>query len=157
MITAWRIVKAKFTHSAFEGEGARRYGGRWNSPGRPAVYLGGSPAIAALEVLAHNARPALLASSFVIIEVNIPESCVLDLSPSALPPGWNSLHDTTASAAIGDAWLASGASLALRVPSAVLPLEHNLLLNAIHSDFKKLTVAEPQPFAFDPRLITAAH
>ncbi len=138
--------------SAFSGEGARRYGGRWNSPGRLAVYVGGSPAIAALEVMAHNARPALLVSSFVIIKVGIPEECLLELDPSALTPGWNSLHDTTVSAAIGDAWLESGSSLALQVPSAVLPLEHNVLLNVLHPDFAKMAVAEPQPFAFDPRL-----
>lgn len=153
MISAWRIVKAPFASTAFDGEGARRYGGRWNSVGRLAVYLGGSPAIAALEVLAHNARPMLLVSSFVIIQVGIPEKCLLALDPAALKPGWNDPHDTTVCTGIGDAWLESGASLALRVPSAVLPLEHNVLVNVLHPDFEKLEVGRPQPFTFDPRLV----
>ncbi len=134
-ISGWRIVKRAFAKQAFDGEGARRYGGRWNSPGRPAVYLGGTPAVAALEVLAHNARPGLLATSFVIIEARLPEDSVMDLDPSALPGSWNDPADTSGTAAIGDAWLESRASLALRVPSAVLPLERNLVVNVHHPRF----------------------
>src|SRR5690606_12132165 len=64
--SGWLIVKRAFASQAFDGEGARLYGGRWSSPGKPVVYLGGTPAIAALEVLAHNARPGLLSASFAI-------------------------------------------------------------------------------------------
>ena len=52
-ITAWRIVRARFADSAFDGEGARRYGGRWNSRGTRMVYTAGSQALAALEMLVH--------------------------------------------------------------------------------------------------------
>ena len=155
MIHAWRIVKARLAEGAFDGEGARIYGGRWNSPGRPAVYLGGSPAIAALEVLAHNARPALLEASYVIIEARLPDDALLDLSLEALPPGWDDPADSRRAAALGDAWLESGASLALRVPSAVLPLEHDLVINVRHPRIGELTVGTPRPFRFDPRLAGA--
>lgn len=152
MTSGWRIVKRSFAASAFDGEGARRYGGRWNSPGRPVAYLGGTPAIAALEVLAHNARPKLLTTSFVIIEARIPDEEILELDALALVEGWNDPSDTSQAAAVGDAWLASGASLALRVPSAVLPLETNLLLNVAHARFPEIRIGEPRPFTFDPRL-----
>ncbi len=155
MIRAWRIVKARFAATAFDGEGARIYGGRWNSAGRPAVYLGGTPAIAALEVLAHNARPALLEASYVIIEARLPDDAVLDLDVGALPSGWDDPADPSRAAALGDAWLESGASLALRVPSAVLPLERDLVVNVRHPRVVELVVGEPQPFRFDPRLAGA--
>lgn len=148
----WRIVKRSLAEGAFTGEGARLYGGRWNSPGRSVVYLGGSPGIAALEVLAHNARPELLRAAFVIIEVTLPPGSVLDLNMTELPDGWNDPDDHSRSAAIGDSWLRSGDSLALRVPSAVLPLEQNLVVNVQHPLFGELITAEPQAFDFDPRL-----
>lgn len=151
-VSGWRLVNARFAHAAFDGEGARRFGGRWNSPGRPMVYLGGTPAIAALEVMAHNARTALLAEHFVIIEARIPRALVLDLDPSALPDGWNDPADTGATAALGDAWLASKASVALRVPSAVLPLERNVLLDPLHPASGAVRIGAPHPFRFDPRL-----
>lgn len=151
MTSGWRIVKRSFATGDFDGEGARRYGGRWNSPGRPVVYLGTTPAIAALEVLAHNARPKLLAVSFVIIEAQIPDGDVLELDPRALPERWSDPADTSHAAVVGDAWLASGASLALRIPSAVLPVEKNLLVNVAHPRFREVRVGEPRPFAFDPR------
>ncbi len=154
-MTAWRILKARYAATAFDGEGARLYGGRWNSAGRPVVYLGCTPAIAALEVLAHNARPALLEASYVIIEARLPDSAVLDLDAAALPPGWGDAADSRSAAAIGDAWLASGASLALRVPSAVLPLERNLVVNVRHPRYAEMQLGEPRPFRFDPRLAGA--
>ncbi|HET9025945.1 MAG TPA: RES family NAD+ phosphorylase [Trueperaceae bacterium] len=155
MIRAWRILKARYAATAFDGEGARLYGGRWNSVGRPVVYLGCTPAIAALEVLAHNARPALLEASYVIIEARLPDSAVLDIDRAALSSGWDDAADARSTAAIGDAWLASGASLALRVPSAVLPLERNLVVNVRHPRYAEMQVGEPRPFRFDPRLAGA--
>lgn len=151
-VKGWRILKRALADRAFTGEGARLYGGRWNSPGRPVVYLGGSPATAALEVLAHNARPALLVSQFVIIEALLPRDSVLDLDMAHLPRGWNDPEDHSLAAAIGDAWLRSGDSLALRVPSAVLPLERNLVVNVQHRRFGDVTASAPQAFTFDPRL-----
>ena len=53
MIRAWRIVKTRYSADAFSGEGARLYGGRWNSPGVAMVYTAGSKSLATLEVLVH--------------------------------------------------------------------------------------------------------
>lgn len=146
------MVKRRLADSAFTGEGARLYGGRWNSPGRALIYLGATPAISALEVLVHNPRPELLTHSFVIIEALLPEDTVLDLDTASLVVGWNDPIDTTTANRIGDEWLGSGASLVLRVPSAVLPLEYNLLVNPAHPRFSDIRVEEQRPFALDRRL-----
>ena len=54
--------------------------------------------------------------------------------------------------AVGDRWVRDMTSVALRVPSAVVEAEHNLLLNPAHPDFAQVRVGEARPFAFDPRL-----
>ncbi len=149
---AWRLVKRRYLEGAFDGEGARRYGGRWNSPGRAVVYLGGTPAVAALEVMVHNARASLLDEQFVIVPVDVPDELVLDLDTSVLPVGWHDPTDTGAAAAVGDAWLDSAASVALRVPSAVTLLDSNLLLNPAHPDIARVTIGEPRAWRFDERL-----
>lgn len=152
MIAAYRITKARYAASALSGEGARRVGGRWNRRGAAMAYLGGGVAIATLELLVHLPGPALLGEAYRLIRVELPDDAVLDLPSAALPPGWNDPASTLVSAPIGSEWLESGASLALRVPSAVVPYEHNLLLNPAHADLARATVGAPEPFLFDARL-----
>lgn len=119
------------------------------------VYLGQGVAIAALEVLVHLPRPALLADAYRLLRVDIPEELARDLPESALPDRWDDPASTSAAAAIGSTWAASGASVALRVPSAVVPFEHNVLLNPEHRDFGRLALGGPVPFLFDRRLAQA--
>lgn len=151
-LTGFRITKARQVATAFDGEGARRVGGRWNLPGVRAVYLGEGVAIATLEVLVHALRPQLLAEAYRLVRVELPRASTLDLPPEALPPGWNDPASTQVSAPIGTQWLRQGASLALRVPSAVVPYEHNLLLNPAHPDFARVKIHPPETFLFDVRL-----
>ncbi len=116
------------------------------------VYLGEGVAIATLEVLVHLPRPALLAGAYRLVRVDVPDELARDLSDAALPPGWDDPVSTAASAPVGSAWVASGASVALRVPSAVVPFERNVLLNPAHPDMARLRFGEPAPFLFDRRL-----
>ncbi|MDQ3458544.1 MAG: RES family NAD+ phosphorylase [Deinococcota bacterium] len=149
---AWRITKRKYAEAAFEGFGARIAGGRWNSAGRSVVYLGGTPAIAALEVLVHDQSGEVLEESYVIIPVDIPDESVLELSKDALPKGWAAPHDYTLTQRLGDEWFDTQASLALRVPSAVVPLEYNVILNPSHPDMQRVEIKDAQAFVFDERL-----
>jgi RES domain-containing protein len=149
---AWRIVKARHSASAFDGKGARLYGGRWNNPGVAIVYTSESQALAALELLA-NLEGALLLASYVVIPVEFDDSLVAALDERSLPADWGT-HPAPASArAIGDAWIAAASSAVLRVPSTIVPSEHNFLLNPAHAQFRRLTIGKPRPFAFDPRIV----
>jgi RES domain-containing protein len=152
MITAYRITKARYASTAFDGEGARRVGGRWNRRGTPLVYLGEGVAIATLEMLVHLHGPDLLADAYRLIRVLVPEEVALDLPESALRPGWADPASTVVAAPIGSEWVESGASAALRVPSAVVPYEHDVLLNPAHPDMGRLAFGAPEPFLFDARL-----
>lgn len=149
---AYRITKARHQDSAFGGHGAREYGGRWNSPGRAVVYLSGSIALAALEVLVHTTERAGLLEAFVSIEVEFEEELLQVLDAGSLPAGWNSFPEPASTKRIGDAWIDSRSSALLAVPSAVVPQEANLLLNPLHPDFTRVVRGEPQAFVFDLRI-----
>ena len=151
-VAAWRIVKHKNPpRKAFDGEGARLYGGRWNSRGTPMVYTAQSQSLAVLEMLVHLDTADLL-EKYVFFEVTIEERLILVLAEADLPRDWRVDPAPRRLRDIGDAWARSNASVALRVPSSLLPAEYNYLLNPKHEDFGKLTIGEAAEFRYDARL-----
>lgn len=147
----WRLVKVAHAASPFDGEGAFRFGGRWNSKGQRMVYTSSSLALAALELLVHI-DPAAKWPELLAFPIDLPLSEITDppgwkTPPAELPPIWET-H------AIGDRWLAAGASLALRVPSMIVPVESNYLINPAHPRFASLSQGRAMPFDYDKRLLT---
>jgi RES domain-containing protein len=149
--TAWRIVKRKYRKSAFTGDGARRYGGRWNSRGVAVVYVAQSQSLAALETLAHLDSAELL-RYYVAIPVSFDSRLVIDVAVSWLPKNWKTYPAPKILRTTGDAWVSSGQSAVLRVPSVLVPSESNFLLNPNHPEYVNLDIGEPLRFSFDPRL-----
>jgi RES domain-containing protein len=136
---------------AFSGEGAFRYGGRWNSRGVPVVYLGGNPSISALEIVVNtDDSEDLYRIPYVLIPVDFDEALVT--RSQSLPDDWKQDPPPLSCAAVGDEWLRSDRSAVLEVPSAVIPLERNFILNLLHKDFPQITIGKPQAFEFDSRL-----
>jgi RES domain-containing protein len=150
-VTAWRIVKAKFAAHAFAGEGARRFGGRWNSKGTPMVYTAGSQALAVLEMLVHLEASDLL-KHYRLIPVTFDQSVVKVLSPASLPANWKRRPTPATVRAIGDEWVVSAQSVVFQVPSVIVTGESNYLLNPTHPNFGKLVIGKPLAFRFDRRL-----
>lgn len=148
----WRISRFAARDQAFDGEGARKYPGRWNAAGVPVVYASSVLSLAALELLVHldvrHARVPLYAFS-----VDVPARLVETLAAADLPRGWDDPVSPAPAQAFGTAWARSGRSLALRVPSAVVPEEWNAVLNPAHPAFPRLEIDGPRPFAFDSRLV----
>jgi RES domain-containing protein len=151
-VTAWRIVKGRHAPTAFDGEGARLEGGRWNSPGTPVVYTSQSAALAALELLVHLGRASTL-RTYVMIPCTFDEALVVRLDSRRLPGNWRSYPAPPELQVIGDEWVREGDSAVLQVPSAVIATDSNYLLNPRHRDFKDIRVLSPQTFEFDPRLL----
>src|SRR5437773_8858571 len=108
-LRAWRIVKAKHAATAFSGDGSKRFGGRWNSSGFPAIYLAGSTSLAILEMLVHLQSQELL-SRYVLFEVTFNASLVTTLEPVRLPKTWRKSPPPRALQQIGDDWLRKGTS-----------------------------------------------
>jgi RES domain-containing protein len=152
-LLAWRLVRPAFADpaAAFSGEGARRYGGRWNAPGRPVVYASLNLSLAALETLAHADRRRF-ARDYVAFEIRVPHHLILELRDEDLPDDWRARPVSAGARAVGDAWLAAHASAALTVPSVLVPQERNLLLDPAHPRFAEVRIGAPQPFRFDERL-----
>jgi RES domain-containing protein len=149
--TAWRIVKTKFVSSAFDGEGARIAGGRWTSAGRRAVYTSGTIALATLEILTHLDSVVPL-PDYSLIELQIPPQLVIAIPIASLPSDWRTYPAPAALLAIGDKWLDDATSAVLQVPSA-LTLEDNYIINPAHTDFRRITRAEPIAYPLDQRLL----
>jgi len=148
----YRICRAGF--AALDGEGARLYGGRWNRPGRPVVYTSSSLALAALEYLVH-VDPPEVPPDLTALAIEVPDdipSWTVDATD--LPPGWSERVRCDACEALGDGWLDAGATALLRVPSAPVPEEANVLIDPRHRDARRVRVVKTRPFAFDPRLLT---
>jgi RES domain-containing protein len=146
----WRIARG--CYAPLDGEGARLNGGRWNSAGRPVVYTAQTAALAVLEVLVWT-DPEDIPDDLRLFEIELPDDAAIDaLETAVLPVNWTEPGSPDCAAA-GDAWLGAAASLALTVPSAVLPEERNLLINPRHPDAARVRIAESRPFAFDLRLL----
>ena len=148
---AYRIVKKRHMLTAFSGDGARAYGGRWNFQGIPMVYAAHTRALAALESLAHfgGAERRL---EFVTFELEIPDKLAIRVELAGLPRDWRNPEPSPSTQALGSEWHRSGRSAALVVPSVHVPQEYCVLLNPEHPDTDKIMVAFPEPFTFDPRL-----
>lgn len=149
---AWRITSRKYAHAAFTGEGAARSPGRWNSSGVPVVYVAGSMSTGILEILVHVNDRAYLAA-FIAFEIEVPDQHIETLQD--LPLDWRQLPEPypMSTQKLGSEWALSLRSLALKVPSAVVPSEFNLLLNPRHPAMSKVQFGEPQDLWLDPRLL----
>jgi RES domain-containing protein len=148
---AWRIVKEKHAATAFSGEGAARTGGRWNSHGVPVVYTSASKSLATLESLVHLNPPVLF--KYVALRVEFDDALMEIFPLDNLPADWRMEPPPASTQAIGDVWVQESRSAVLALPS-VITGETNYLVNPAHPDFKKITIGKPEPFAFDPRLLT---
>ena len=149
--TVWRIATRRFVVSAFTGEGARLFGGRWNRPGQSVVYTAESRSLALLEMLVQDDP---LRAHYVLIPALLPAALSMEyLEVSALPQGWRTQGARAQLQILGHAWLHQSRSCVLAVPSAVVPAELNFLINPLHPDFRRVTLGEPEPLDIDLRLL----
>jgi len=139
-VLAWRLCREPF--ATLDGEGARLYGGRWNSPGRPLVYAASTAALTVLEVRVHlDLPPDLLPDDYVLVTIDLDGLAAEDVATMPADPR-----------AFGDDWLRIQRTPVLRVPSAIVPESQNVLLNPVHPDASRASVAASRRFAFDSRL-----
>lgn len=119
--------------------------------GRPAVYVSSTLALATLELLVHlkDTRPF---SAYAVFQVTIPDQLIDSVNVADLPSRWSASPAPPELQALGDAWITSERSAVLRVPSAVVRVEFNYILNPKHPDFSKLVIGPQQAFELDERL-----
>lgn len=154
IMSCWRIYQPQHESTAFTGEGARLFGGRWNNKGVSVIYTAGAISLAGLEMLVHLEKKQLLAT-YRIVEVQFDSSMVTEVESKSLPLNWRELPAPLETQQVGDAWIQAAQSVVLRVPSTIVPPEFNYLLNPAHPDFGKLEFGNARNFEFDPRLVRA--
>jgi RES domain-containing protein len=151
VITAWRIHKPRHAAVAFTGEGARLYGGRFNSKGTAVVYTSSSASLAMLEMLVHMQSSDLLLQ-YLVRSVTFNDAMVRRIEVEKLPTDWRENPPPADLQRIGDEWAARLESAVLEVPSVIVEGESNFLLNPQHPDFPRIAIGPEQPLRFDPRL-----
>lgn len=148
----WRICRERWAATAWDGEGARLLGGRWNHRGERMVYAAGSLSLAVLETLVH-VETTELPDDLVAVPASLPDSIEVEQwSVEKLSADWRRYPAPTALRDLGSDWLRSGRTCVLGVPSAIVPEESCFLLNPQHPSLTALQPGEPRPFRFDARL-----
>ena len=137
---AWRLCRAPFAD--LSGEGARLYGGRWNSPGRAMVYAAADAALAVLEVRVHlDLPPELIPNDYVLTTIEMPDLPIEVVADLPADPR-----------AFGDQWLTEQRTPVLAAPSFIVPEARNMLINPAHPRAAEAKLASVRAFAFDRRL-----
>ncbi len=152
-VSVYRMVKTKWAAMAFDGDGARATGGRWNSKGVSCVYTSASESLALLEILVHLQDASLL-RHYTVFELQIPENLIAVIPEDKLPSDWQQPLSSPSTAALGDEWLKSASlEMALAIPSTIVPREMNYLLKIAHPEYRNIASrARQMPFYPDPRL-----
>ena len=151
-MTVFRI--ALRTHiNDLSGTGAKLYGGRWNRPGTAILYTSENRSLAALEYLVH--LPAAFApADLAMATIQIPDDVSREeVEIGALPDRWRHFPAPPELADLGTSWAQASRTLLLRVPSAVVDQEFNILINPEHPEMKRVTLLRAEAFAFDDRLL----
>jgi RES domain-containing protein len=151
-LIVYRICKRRYGETAFTGAGGLESAGRWHWKGWPVVYAASTLSLAALELLVHLGRTDAKIR-FVAVKAVIPDDVAIEvLNAKTLPAGWHASPPRAATMELGSQWCDEMRSVAIKVPSAVVQGEFNVLINPLHADFKRLRISPPETFAFDPRL-----
>ena len=148
----YRLTKTKNLSTAWTGYGAKEAGGRWNSVGVSMVYVSETASLTMLETLVHL-HAAQIMDSFTLLSIDVPDELIQSANMDELPDNWADEDAPQELADYGDAWSFTRSSVALRVPSALSPVEFNYLLNPEHPEFYGIVLKAQQiPFRFDSRL-----
>ena len=148
----WRIASEIHCDTTLEGIGGLLVAGRWHRRGQPILYTSSSASLAALEVLVH-VEPLQAPDDLRLLGLELPDDLAIETQDlTQLPDDWQSLPAPESTQSIGSAWLERRSSVALRVPSVVVPMESNVLLNPRHPDMTRVRISSNEAFRFDSRL-----
>ena len=159
-VTVWRIATDTKTYEAddLSGAGAKATGGRWTAVGDAVVYTSETQALACLETVVHLNAGGLPLNRY-LVAVTIPDAvwAISRLQPAGgLPVGWDADPAGRVSILFGSAWIWSGASAVLRIPSVIVPDEYNVLINPHHPDSRAISAVKIRKWLYDPRLTKLA-
>ncbi len=146
----YRITGKKYAHD-LSGTGAALFGGRWNRKGTPVLYTGETREIALLETVVHT--PPLLVPALDLLILEIPDDSITTFTEKQLPKNWQDYPAPALLAELGESWVQEGKTIALKVPSSIVPTANNYILNCRHQQYSRVKLIQQTDFRFDGRLI----
>ncbi len=153
-MVVFRLQKAEYAQTRkdiLSGEGARRFGGRWNTVGVSLVYTSATPELAHSEFMIH--QRFLPPPSCNLVMLQIPDENITKIDTGSLPEGWRSYQNYGITQKTTKNWLNQQSSLVLQVPSAIVPMSYNYLINPLHPDLENVNIIQTEPFIFDERFL----
>lgn len=150
----YRITKNE--HVALDGMGGLFGSGRWHKKGNLVIYASEHASLAAWEKIVHVTNFENLPNNLLLVKIEIPDRIELPTVPqTVLVNGWDSYPFTVETVDYGTSFLRTNEHLALKVPSAIIPDEFNIIINPLHPDIKDCKVISTVPFIFDKRVRNA--
>lgn len=151
----FRIEREKYLDQVLSGLGAARsVYARWNSLHTRMVYASGSRALALLEIAVHLDLSEDLPTDRFFVEINIPDNLAYAAAlQESLPPDWSESPPLRETQLIGDQFVTEAKTAILRVPSSIVPMEYNYLINPLHADAAQVRVVEKQRLEMDKRFL----
>jgi RES domain-containing protein len=146
----YRITKSEFSED-LSGQGAFLYGGRWNYKGERMLYASENPSLALLENLVHLSRFQIL-PDLQLVSLNLDSEHIFELKEDKLPLDWRKNPAPFLLKALGSEFLLEEKYLAMKVPSVVIPVDKNILINPLNPDFKSVAIVDVQHLALEERL-----
>jgi RES domain-containing protein len=144
----YRFARDIYSHD-ISGAGSKKWGGRWNSPGLPAVYASCTISLSLLELLVYHSSYEEIRVNR-LMQIKVPDSSIHQLSAASLKANWQ--NDIDYCRFIGNEFLLNKKFLLLKVPSAIIPEEFNVMINPAHPAFNKVSIVSAKIFEFDGRL-----
>lgn len=148
----YRLTSGKYAHD-LSGEGAKLFGGRWNPAGIAALYTSEFISLSILEILA-RAKQSTIPETYTLLSIQIPDTSIVAIELQKLTPGWQ--HHFEYTRWVGEEFLKINKTLILKIPSAIVPQEHNFMINPLHQNFKKVKILDSELLALDKRLLQTA-
>ncbi len=149
-MNVYRISKCNYIRD-LTGSGSARYSGRWHNKGTYVLYTAATPSLALLESVVHISR--IVIAAYCMVCLNIPEDKITAFLPGDLPGDWYGHPPADHLKTIGDKFISNNKFLGLKLPSAIMPEESNILLNPNHADFSQVRILYERTIPIDERLV----
>lgn len=147
----YRMAKEPYKDD-LSGQGARMYGGRWNSTGNAMLYTASSASLCILEVAVHCPL-FILPKDYFLITIYIPDNFgIYELPINKLKSDWKALPHHEQTQILGDSFLTANQYPCMKVPSATAVADYNILINPLWSKINEIKIIDQMPFEFDSRL-----
>lgn len=147
----YRVANVKYKDATLSGIGAEKVGGRWNSVGTRAVYCSENISLALLEYYVHSENIAYLPKNILIAKIQFPDEFVIE-KLKELPERWNQYPYASKTTEVFTDLAKDRNRFALRVPSTIVGLESNIILNPLFKEFGKVEIVDFIELPIDERL-----